>query len=143
MGFGDKKTTGLTIDPGTIDPAIKKRLRDAAGDKGLPCAVAMTLAQDLAVTPELIGRYADALNVRLLKCQLGLFGYSPKKKIVSATPPESEDIETAISEAAADNRLSCRAAWDIADRLNLRKMTVSAACEALAVKITACQLGAF
>lgn len=144
MGFGDKtKSTGPAIEPDAIDPAVKKRILDAAAGKGLACAVAMVLSQELAVKPEVIGGFADALQVRLIKCQLGLFGYAPKKKIVSAKPPESKALETAISETAVDKRLSCRAAWDIAARLNLPRMTVSSACEALAVKIIACQIGAF
>ena len=43
----------------------------------------------------------------------------------------------------AEKKLSCRAAWDIAHRFKVPKMAVSAACEALNIKIKPCQLGAF
>jgi hypothetical protein len=42
-----------------------------------------------------------------------------------------------------DDRISCKSAWNVATRLNLAKIDVSNACEALGIKICKCQLGAF
>jgi len=39
--------------------------------------------------------------------------------------------------------LSCAVSWEIADALQLTRMAVSEACEALKIKIKPCQLGAF
>jgi hypothetical protein len=48
-----------------------------------------------------------------------------------------------ILAALKNNRLPCSAAWLIAKKLKLPRMKVSAACEALLIKIKPCQLGAF
>jgi len=45
--------------------------------------------------------------------------------------------------AMVDERLPCAAAWDIAAQAGISKMALSAACEALGIKIKPCQLGAF
>jgi len=85
----------------------------------------------------------DLLDLRLSKCQLGLFGYQPAKKVVKARAPENREIEGAIRDALDDGKLACRDAWDIAGRIKVPKMAVSGACESLGLKIKPCQLGAF
>jgi hypothetical protein len=83
------------------------------------------------------------MNVRLNKCQLGLFGYKPQKKIVQpGTAPDTGVLE-ALRESLVDERLPCERAWEIARRFGLRKMAVSAICESEGIKIKPCQLGAF
>jgi hypothetical protein len=77
-----------------------------------------------------------------MKCQLGLFGYGPETKAVEPKTPHQE-LEEAIRAALVEEKLTCIDAWSIASRLNVPKMTVSAACEALNIKLTSCQLGAF
>jgi hypothetical protein len=52
-------------------------------------------------------------------------------------------MEEAIRKALVEEKISCRAAWDIAQQFNVPKMAVSAACESLNLKIKPCQLGAF
>jgi hypothetical protein len=42
-----------------------------------------------------------------------------------------------------DNRLPCLAAWEIAEKLGIKRLDVCAACEHLRIKIKPCQLGAF
>ena len=74
---------------------------------------------------------------------MGLFGYSPKKKIVQPAKEIAPDLKQAINDALSDGRLPCAAAWAIAKQINLPRMKVSAACEALKIKIKPCQLGAF
>jgi hypothetical protein len=90
-----------------------------------------------------VGKAADLMNFKLIKCQLGLFGYQPQKKIVKPRDSIKEDIKNAVSSALGQGRISCKDAWDIASRLNVSKMTVSSACETMGVKIKNCQLGAF
>jgi hypothetical protein len=125
-----------------LDARLKDEIskRSQAGE--LPCAVAFSIAELLRLAPADVGRAVDQLDIRLIKCQLGLFGYKPEKKIVQAQTPTPE-IENAIRNASAAGKLSCRSAWDIASRFKVSKMAVSAACEAVAVKIKPCQLGAF
>ncbi len=125
------------------DPRIKERMAERAPDGELPCAVAFALAEELETSPAIIGACADELQIRLVKCQLGLFGYAPEKKIVKPRKSVSDELRQAITERLENGRLPCRGAFAAAERLGLRKMDVSGACETLDVKIKPCQLGAF
>ena len=138
---GARKHPGKS--PDSLDAALKDALQRQTREGELPCAVAFKLASDLGRTPSDIGEAADLLGIRLVKCQLGVFGYSPVKKIVQAAPETSPAIETAIREKLENGRLSCRRAWEIAAAFQVPKMAVSAACEAMQIKIKPCQLGAF
>ena len=129
--------------PAPLDAALKDALQRQAREGELPCAVAFELASELGRPPADIGEAADRLGIRLVKCQLGLFGYSPEKKIVQAAPAADPAMETAIREKLENGRLTCRRAWEIAMAFQLPKMAVSAACEAMQIKIKPCQLGAF
>ena len=126
-----------------INPAVKQKVEDKSKDNEISCAVAFQIAEEVRTTPIDVGKGIDLLDIRLVKCQLGLFGYGPGKKAVKPKPPQSPDLEEAIRVALAEKKLSCRAAWDIAHRFKVPKMAVSAACEALNIKIKPCQLGAF
>jgi hypothetical protein len=137
-GFSGKHRSGQQPDP-----AIEIKLRDRCPGGELPCAVAFDIAKGLRVSPAAVGRTADLINCRLVKCQLGLFGYTPEKKIVRAAESVDETLTKALRESLTNDRLPCASAWEIADRLQLRKMAVSSACEALGIKIKPCQLGAF
>jgi hypothetical protein len=125
------------------DPLIQEAVRRHAPTGELPCAVAFQISAALGVAPAAVGQTLDLMGVRLVKCQLGLFGYSPQKRIVKPRPPETPELAAAIQAALEKGRLPCRAAWALAERLKLRKMAVSGACEALGIKIKPCQLGAF
>ncbi len=84
----------------------------------------------------------DRLKIRLTKCQLGLFGYTPEKKIVKPAAEVNDTLKAAIEGAMVDERLPCAAAWDIAAQAGISKMALSAVCEALGIKVKPCQLGA-
>ena len=85
----------------------------------------------------------DLLKIKLAKCQLGLFGYTPERVIVKPADKVSPELEYAIRGRLVDERLPCAQAWEIAEELSLKKMDVSCAAEALGIKIKPCQLGAF
>lgn len=125
------------------DAQIRKIVTKRSKTGELPCARAFGAAEELGVSPAAIGRYADEMGLRLVKCQLGLFGYEPEKKIVQPRDGVSPELKAAISEGLVDGRLPCAAAWEIADRLGIKKMDVSGVCETLDIKIKPCQLGAF
>ncbi len=125
------------------DKSIKDEMLKQTKNKAVPCAVAFEIAKVLQVSPDAVGKTADLMNFKLTKCQLGLFGYQPHKKIVAPQDSIKEDLKDAISDALVQGRLSCEHAWDIASRLHVSKMTVSGACEAMGIKIKDCQLGAF
>lgn len=125
------------------DARIREKMTQRAADNQLPCAVAFDIAGELGVGPEIIGSCADKMGFRLVKCQLGLFGYEPEKKIVKARAEVSGQLRQAVYENLENGRLACRNAFIIARKLDLRKMDVSGACETLDIKIKPCQLGAF
>ena len=127
----------------TVDDSIRDKVIADAKEGELPCAVAFKIADDLKTTPAEVGKAVDLLDFRLVKCQLGLFGYKPDKKIVKAKLPENPELENAIRNALIEGRLACRDAWDIARQFQVPKMAVSNACEAFKIKIKPCQLGAF
>jgi hypothetical protein len=129
--------------PEQIDPEIRKSLERNAGKGELPCAVAFRLADELQKPPSEIGEAADLLGIRLVKCQMGLFGYAPEKKIVQAAAVVVPGLEDAIRGRLENGRLPCRAAWSLAEAFKMSRMEVSAACEALGIKVKPCQLGAF
>ncbi len=126
-----------------VDPTIQKIIEKKAKSGEVACAAAFQVADELKVSPADIGKAIDLLDLKLIKCQLGLFGYGPEKKAVKAKQPESEQMENSIRGALVDAKLACHDGWEIACRFNVPKMAVSAACEALNIKIKPCQLGAF
>jgi hypothetical protein len=83
------------------------------------------------------------LEVRITECQMGLFGYTPDKRIVKPVEHMSDELRARVDAAAKDGRITCAACWRIAQDLGLQKMDVSAACEALGLKVKNCQIGAF
>lgn len=126
-----------------MDETVADRIRSRARSQELPCAVAFDIASDLQCDPAKVGQTTDLLNYRLSKCQLGLFGYRPEKKIVKAALPAEPQLVAAIKTQALDGKVTCKDAWELAARFEVSKMTVSAGCEALGIKVKPCQLGAF
>ena len=126
-----------------VKPEISEALRQKASDGEITCAAAHQIAANLGVSPLEVGVAADIMEMRIVKCQLGLYGYRPEKRIVRPSPQVSPALEAGIRDALVEGRLACKTAWEMAERLGLRKMEVSSACEALKIKITSCQLGAF
>ena len=129
-------------------PSIADAIRSALVDGQLPCAKAFVIARQLGVEPIKVGEEANALGIRLSKCQLGLFGYGPKaegkhrrvKAMQNVPPGLAQAIRAAVS---PDGKMTCVAAWRMAKELHLPKQTVSNAAEGLGVRIAPCQLGAF
>jgi hypothetical protein len=138
-GHYGSKHPGVVVVANEITEAVKKRSRQGA----LTCPLAFKIAGELAVPPGEVGKAMDLLEVNIVKCQLGLFGYSPVRKIVPPAQSVSEQLEAALRIAMIDGRLPCAAAFQIAADFKLAKIRVSSACEKLKIKISSCQLGAF
>ncbi len=126
-----------------LNKRIKDQIDRQAKNNELPCALAFKIADELNVSAAEVGKTADLLEIMLVKCQLGLFGYSPEKKIVKPKTPENQNLESTIRDSLVDGKLSCERAWEISRSFDVHKMTVSAICEQLKIKIQPCQLGAF
>jgi len=125
------------------DENIQKKIAEKVKNNELPCAVAFDIAGRLGISPGAVGEYADQMKLDLVKCQMGLFGYKPEKRIVKPADAVAPELETAIRNELVNDRLPCKSAWMLAKKFGIRKMAVSGACEKLGIKIKSCQLGAF
>jgi hypothetical protein len=125
------------------DPKIADALKQKSGKGSVPCALAFQIADELQKPPAEVGLAMDLLELPIAKCQLGLFGYQPRKRIVKPAESVPEALRASIHARLVRDRLPCLAAWEIAKAFGLRKMEVSSACEFLKIKISKCQLGAF
>jgi hypothetical protein len=126
-----------------VDEKVAEAVRKKATGGKISCAGASKVARSLGVSMKEIGTAVDVMEMHIIECQLGLFGYSPEKVIVKPAKIVAAGLEKAIRETLVDGRLPCVSAWEIADRLDIPRMDVSSACEALQIKVKPCQLGAF
>ena len=126
-----------------INEHLARSIKQMAKNGEISCAAAHAVAKEFDISPEEVGFTIDMLEIPIVKCQLGLFGYKPEKKIVKPAREISDRLREEIEMAVEKGKLSCKMAWNIAAELGLKKMDVSAACEALGIKIKLCQLGAF
>lgn len=126
-----------------LNPVLSEAVKKSAPGDSITCSATFKIAEELGSTPDELGLTLDILEKRIIKCQLGLFGYEPEKKAVKGMEKVPQGLQEAISTEAADNRISCRTAWNIAKVMEIEKMDVSCACETMGIKISPCQLGAF
>ena len=125
------------------DPKLVDVLKKRSHEGKISCAAASEVAKEMGMSPGEVGFTADFLELAIVKCQLGLYGYQPLKKILKPAETVPVGLEEAIQKASENNRISCKDIWAIAEKANVKKMVVSSACEALKIKIFSCQLGAF
>ena len=126
-----------------INPDIAEKVKEKVSGDAITCAAAHGIAEALKVSPAEVGATMDLMEIRIEKCQLGLFGYSPQKSIVEPADNVPQELEEAIRKNLVNERLPCATSWKIAGDMGLGKMEMAAACEALEIKVTPCQLGAF
>ncbi len=124
-------------------PEVTDAVQERAEGNEIGCAAAFEIAAEKNVSPSEVGLAIDCLEVTIVRCQLGLFGYPPKRSIVEPAASVDPGLEAAIRSSLVDGRLPCASAWRIAGEQGVSKMAVSSACEALGIKISSCQLGAF
>ncbi|MCD4653545.1 hypothetical protein K8T06_06380 [bacterium] len=55
------------------DELIKQRVQELARNEKLPCAAALSLAEELGVSPKKICKAANLLKIKISACQLGCF----------------------------------------------------------------------
>jgi len=126
-----------------MNERIAEAIKEALLEGQLPCAAAFAISERLDV-----GKEADALDVRLSKCQLGLFGYGSKAEGTHRRVVPMDDVPPSLEQGIRDaldddGNLSCAAAWRIAEGLGEGKQAVSDAAEGLDVRVVQCQVGAF
>jgi len=126
-----------------VNPLISDAVKQKAVNGRITCAAAFKIVHELDVSPAEVGFTIDSLELTITKCSLGLFGHGSSGKAIQEVNSVSTDIQSAITNSLMNGRLPCKAAWDIAEKLCVSKREISSTCEALKIKISACQLGAF
>ncbi len=147
MTHEDAGKYALKHPPGTRpNEQIAKAIREKSPGGTLACGMAEKISEELKVDIAEVGITADLLEIRIKKCQLGLFGWGEKPnhgKDIHAADSVSIEIKSALEEVGEKGGVTCAAVWAIADRLGTERKAVSTACDTLRLKIRACQLGAF
>jgi hypothetical protein len=129
--------------------AIRVQLRSSLDKDGqLHCAEAHKIAEQLGVKPLFLGEQADAIGIRISRCQLGLFGYTPKKgtpgfRVVKKLSNPPDAASAAVLKAAEHGRIPCLSLWRLAREYGLTKRDMGNIAETLDLKIAGCQLGCF
>jgi len=129
-----------------INEQVARIVREKSPGGELACVTGEKISKELAIEISEVGITVDLLEIKIKKCQLGLFGYGKKPnhgKGIQAVDSVSDEMKCAIEETAENGEVTCAALWTIADRLGTKRKEVSAACETLKLKIRECQLGTF
>lgn len=130
-------------DGAQLNEAIAAKVKEKISDNRISCAEAHSVATMLSVSPADVGTAIDLLEVRIIKCQLGLFGYGKEKNIPPLPETVNPDIERAVTSSLVNDRLPCFSAWEIAKKFGISRPMIAAVCEKMKIKISPCQLGAF
>jgi hypothetical protein len=136
-----KEKAGVSDE--AINPQVREALQSRAEEAGLACAAAFAVATEIGLSPRAVGEAMDQLRISIIKCQLGLFGYTPKKRIVKPAETVTTDEEKAVRQALVNGKLPCATCWQLAEALGKTRLGMASVCEGLAIKIGPCQLGAF
>jgi hypothetical protein len=132
------------VKGGGPDEKIAAAVRGKLTAGELACADAERISGENGVTMAEVGRTVDLLEIRIGRCQLGLFGYdAPGGRIVRPAEGVEPGLAAVIRGRLSDGKLPCRAAWEIAAEREIPRLNVCSACEALKIKVKPCQLGAF
>ncbi len=126
-----------------LNPAITEAVKQVVVDGKITCTAAFKVADKLKATPGEVGATIDLLEIPVINCQLGLFGYGPPDKGVISAETVSPALEAAIRESLVKEKLPCASAWKIAVKFDITKREITSACETLEIKISSCQLGTF
>ncbi len=126
-----------------MNEKIAAAIRERAPEGYLSCGNAFRIAEALSTKPLAVGETANEMDVQIVHCQLGLFGYTDQDGTVKAVGEVPPDMERAIREGLIVGRLPCAVAWAIAARFGIPKAHVANAAEALGIRIGQCQLGTF
>ena len=125
------------------DTTLAEAVRGAAEGGRISCAAVFRIFAAQNVEASEAGKTVDQLNIKLVRCQLGLFGNSPEQGVLEPVEDVPHELVSAIRNHLVEGRLPCANAWKIAEELNLKRTDVGCAAETLNIRIKPCQLGAF
>ncbi|MBI4864355.1 MAG: serine/threonine protein kinase, partial [Candidatus Riflebacteria bacterium] len=93
-----------------IQDAVKRKVVNDT----MSCHDAEDLALALTKTMYEVGTVLDLMEIQILKCQLGLFGYHPRPRIITPAQKIDPPVEEAVRARLVNGRLPCQAAWELA-----------------------------
>ncbi len=131
------------------EEAVRAAIKSSLGEDGqISCEAAHQVAVRIDAEPVKIGDEANKIEIRITRCQLGLFGFAPKKgmpgyKVVKKLDSPQGIASEAVKKAAADGSASCLELWRIADEQNLTRLDIGNIAETFGIKVSPCQLGCF
>jgi len=133
------------LQPDDISQDLRLNIEKLSVQSAITCTDAHRIAFDNNLDPSIIGSAVDTLKIRIVRCDLGLFGCdSATKKMVKPATSVSCEVQEAIEEKLdKSGKLNCLLAWNIADEFNISRRDIADACEKLKIKINLCQLNAF
>lgn len=123
-----------------------KEALDAVTREGhITCTAALATAKAHTMTPAEAGELLDEMEIRIEKCQLGLFGYGPGKQKRIEVPDEiPEAVAMWVRQCAEEKgETTCADIFAKAEAEGLSRAFLAGACEVMDLKIRSCQLGAF
>lgn len=129
--------------------AVGEEIRAHLGDDGqITCVSAHKVAEMKRAEPAVVGEIASKTDIRITRCQLGLFGFAPQKgmpgyKVVKKLDSIDESVAQAVKYAAADGKAPCLELWQIAAQHDLSRLDIGNIAETLELKVSPCQLGCF
>ena len=126
-----------------MNQEIAVQIKESLTEGRLPCPSAFKVARRLEVSPQQVREVADELDVRISRCQLGLFGYWPEGKPLEPAQEVEGELEVRIRDRVVEECLSCATVWDIAHELTMKRIDVARAADGLGIRITQCQLECF
>lgn len=126
-----------------MNQEIAVQIKESLTEGRLPCPSAFKVARRLEISPQQVGEVADELDVRISRCQLGLFGYWPEGKLLEPVQEVGEELRARIRDRMVEGGLPCATVWDIAHELTMKRIDVARAADGLGIRITQCQLGCF
>ena len=131
------------------EEAVKREIRSNLGADGqLSCAAAQKIAEKLCIEPLKVGNQANEIDIRITRCQLGLFGYAPKKgmpgyKTVKKLDTLPEPASASVRGAASNGKAPCLELWKIGEKYKLKRSDIGDIAETLGIKVSPSQLGCF
>ena len=124
----------------TAEAELQKHVRN----EKISCRSAHETAEKLGISPAEVGKTIDLMEIRIMGCQLGLFGIGKGRgKAESAMPENAAAVKEEIKKLSENGRISCLGLWTVAGNTGCSKQEAAMVCEKAEIKIVDCQLGAF
>jgi len=126
-----------------IDPVVAEKMEKLKENNQITCAAAHRAASDLNRSPKEIGVQVDLMELRIIQCQLGLFGHTPGSGQQDKDIRVSGELKLRLESKTREGRISCKACWDIAKEFKMSRLDMGSVCKKIDLRIKPCQLGTF